>query len=33
MERRSQPRIRLAMSVAIMKSDARPTLICMCVEV
>ena len=32
-ERRSHPRKRLAMSVAIMKSDARPTLICMCCEV
>lgn len=32
-DRRSHPRRRLPMSVAIMRSDARPTLICMCVEV
>ena len=32
-DRRSQPRKRLPMSVAIMKSDALPTLICMCGEV
>ncbi len=32
-DRRSHPRKRLAMSVAIMKSDALPTLICMSVAV